>query len=137
MRHERYFQGTEIRPDPSRVRRGQIAYSAGCMAEDSVARHYRAHGYEVIAERWWGRGGEIDLILRRNEEYVFAEVKKSRSHASAAERISARQINRICNAAMEFCGGLPSGLLTAMRFDAALVDQFGRVEVRENAFGLN
>jgi putative endonuclease len=27
--------------------------------------------------------------------------------------------------------------LTAMRFDAALVDQFGRVEIVENAFGVN
>lgn len=52
-------------------------------------------------------------------------------------RISARQIARICNAAQEFCGGLPSGLLTAMRNDAALVDQFGRVEIVENAFGVN
>lgn len=141
MKHERYFGGVpvraDLRPDPARVMRGRVAYSAGCLAEGSVARAYIDRGHELIAERWRGRGGEIDLILRKGDEYVFVEVKKSARHAWAAERISARQIARICTAAQEFCGRLHSGLLTAMRFDAALVDQFGRVEIVENAFGAN
>lgn len=142
MKHERYFDGAPVsrapvRPDPARVMRGRVAYSAGCLAEGSVARAYVDQGHELIAERWRGRGGEIDLILRKDDEYIFVEVKKSARHAWAAERISTRQITRICNAAMEFCGRLPGGLLTAMRFDAALVDQFGRVEIIENAFGVN
>jgi putative endonuclease len=137
MKQERCFDGAPVRPVPARVVRGRVAHSAGCLAEGSVARAYVDLGHEVVAERWRGRGGEIDLILRKDEEYVFVEVKKSARHAWAAERISARQIARICNAAQEFCGGLPSGLLTAMRFDAALVDQFGRVEIVENAFGVN
>jgi putative endonuclease len=137
MKHERYFDGAPVRPDPARMMRGRVAHSAGCLAEGSVARTYVDQGHELIAERWRGKGGEIDLILRKGDEYVFVEVKKSARHAWAAERISARQIGRICNAALEFCGRLPDGLLTAMRFDAALVDQFGRVEIVENAFGLN
>ena len=137
MKHERYFDGAPVRPDPARMMRGRVAHSAGCLAEGSVARTYVDQGHELIAERWRGKGGEIDLILRKGDEYVFVEVKKSGRHAWAAERIGARQIARICNAAQEFCGRLPSGLLTAMRFDAALVDQFGRVEIIENAFGVN
>ena len=137
MKQERCFDGAPVRPVPARVVRGRVAHSAGCLAEGSVARAYVDLGHEVVAERWRGRAGEIDLILREGEEYVFVEVKKSARHAWAAERISARQIGRICNAALEFCGRLPDGLLTAMRFDAALVDQFGRVEIVENAFGLN
>lgn len=103
----------------------------------SVARQYRDQGYEPVAKRWRGRSGEIDLILRRGAEHVFVEVKKSASHARAAERIGGRQIARICNAALEFCGCLPTGLMTPMRFDAALVDQFGQVQILENAFGMN
>lgn len=137
MRHERSFEGKPVRPVADRSLRGRMAYSAGCMAEESVARTYINCGHEVIAERWRGRSGEIDLILRRCDEYVFVEVKKSSSHSRAAERISARQIARICNAALEFCGRLPTGMRTPMRFDAALVDQFGRVEILENAFGAN
>ncbi|MBT0780658.1 MULTISPECIES: YraN family protein [Paracoccus] len=137
MRFERISGGTPVPALDMKARQGAVAHSAGRFAEESVAREYRRRGYEVMAERWRGRGGEIDLILRKDDEYAFVEVKKSRFHAGAAERIGARQIARICNAALEYCGRLPSGLLTAMRFDAALVDQFGRVEIIENAFGSN
>lgn len=117
--------------------RGAVSCSAGRLAEEAVAREYSQSGYQVMSERWRGRSGEIDLILSKGDEYIFVEVKKSRSHDWAALRLSARQIARICNAALEYCGRLPAGLLTAMRFDAALVDQFGRVEIIENAFGAN
>lgn len=136
MKYEGNFRGTPV-PVASQVLRGVVACSSGRMAEDSVLREYLARGYELIAERWRGRGGEIDLILLKAGEYVFVEVKKADFHHWAAERIGRRQIVRICNAALEYCGRLSSGLMTAMRFDAALVDQFGRVEIRENAFGMN
>ncbi|QRZ13985.1 YraN family protein [Paracoccus methylovorus] len=137
MKFERISYGTPVPGSDSKARQGALAYSAGRFAEESVAREYRQRGYEVMAERWRGRGGEIDLILRKDDEYVFVEVKKSRLHDWAAERINARQIARICNSALEYCGRLPAGLLTAMRFDAALVDQFGRVDIIESAFGVN
>src|SRR5690606_4578333 len=117
--------------------RGAVSCSAGRLAEEAVAREYSQSGYQVMSERWRGRSGEIDLILSKGDEYIFVEVKKSRSHDWAALRLGARQIARICNAALEYCGRLPAGLLTAMRFDAAIVDQFGRVEIIENAFGAN
>lgn len=121
----------------SRKARGATAFSAGRMGEDSVCRDYVARGYELIAQRWRGRSGEIDLIMQRADEYVFVEVKASSSHHFAAERIDRRQMDRICNTALEFCASLAQGLWTLMRFDAALVDGTGRVEVIENAFGMN
>ena len=41
---------------------------------------------------------------------------------------------RIYAAAEEFLGGEPTGQLTESRFDVALVDAMGRIEVLENAF---
>lgn len=123
-------------PSASRQAKGAVACSAGRMGEDSVCRDYLARGYVLVESRWRGASGEIDLILRKGEEFVFVEVKKSALHARAAERIDRRQIDRICNAALEFCAGLASGMLTLMRFDAALVDQVGRVEIIENAFAM-
>jgi putative endonuclease len=41
---------------------------------------------------------------------------------------------RIYAAAAEFLAGEPNGALTPARFDVALVDGFGRIEVLENAF---
>lgn len=137
MKHERIFRGAPARALAPRVCQGIVACSDGRLAESAVAREYLARGYELVAERWRGQGGEIDLVLREGDEYVFVEVKKASLHRWAAERIGHRQIARICNAALEFCGCLSSGLLTAMRFDAALVNQFGQVEIHENAFGMN
>ena len=64
---------------------------------------------------------------------IFVEVKKSRDFARAAESLSYRQMQRILGAAEEFVAGEPKGLLTEMRFDVALVDAVGRIEILENA----
>lgn len=115
--------------------RGQVAHHAGEAAERQIARHYERLGFEILHRRWRGAAGEIDLILRNPECLVFVEVKKSCSIARAAERIGARQIRRISASAEEFLAHEACGQLTDVRFDAALVDEFGRFEILENAFG--
>ena len=67
----------------------------------------------------------------------FVEVKKADTHDAAAQRLSRRQMDRICMAAMLYADGQPAGSLSDIRFDAALVDAQARVEILENAFGLN
>ena len=115
--------------------RSRINYHAGLAAEDIVARSYAARGCAEAARRWRGQGGEIDLIVRDGDAVVFVEVKKSRTHAQAVQRVTRRQMDRICMAASEFVGGEPRGSLTPMRFDVATVDGAGRVTVVPNAFG--
>ncbi len=114
--------------------RGAVAYHAGFAAEDQVAQHYDRSGRMVCARRWRGAAGEIDLIARDGAEVIFIEVKKSRTHAQAAEHLTPQQMSRIYNAASEFLAGEPAGQLTEVRFDVALVDGMGRIEVLENAF---
>ena len=114
---------------------GEVSYLAGIAAEDVVENSYRARGCRLCAKRWRGGGGEIDLIFERSGVYIFVEVKQSRDFTSAADRISQAQINRIYNAASAFLSNCPGGQDTNTRFDAALVDQMGRVRVIENAFG--
>ncbi|WP_027257666.1 YraN family protein [Leisingera aquimarina] len=121
----------------ARQHRGSRAHLAGEAAEEIVARHYENHGYTVAARRWRGLGGEIDLILRGPEELVFVEVKQSSSSNAAALRITPRQVERIYASAGQFLETEPQGQLTPVRFDAALVDGTGAVEVIENAFGLD
>ncbi len=113
---------------------GSTSYHAGLAAEDSVARDYTGRGYDVVRRRWRGRGGEVDLILRDSDCVVFVEVKKSRSFAQAAHRVSRRQMDRLCTAACDFVSGEPTGQLTPMRFDVALVNGTGQVAIIENAF---
>ena len=118
-----------------RMRTGQQAWHSGRTAEDQAARCYERAGCDILARRWRGAAGEIDLIARDGGTIVFVEVKASATHARAAEALGRRQMDRICLAASEYCGTLPDGLATEMRFDAALVDALGRVEILRNAFG--
>jgi putative endonuclease len=111
---------------------GAVGYRSGLAAEEQVARHYSRAGAAVVCRRWRGRGGEIDLVLRVGESIVFVEVKAAASHAIAADRLRPAQMARIARAAEEYVAGEPAGSLTPMRFDVALVDAAGRVEVVGN-----
>ncbi len=115
--------------------RGETGYHAGQSAELCVARDYEQRGYTLAHLRWRGAAGEIDLVLRDDDGLVFVEVKKSRSFAQAALRVTPRQQARIFATAEEFLAQEPAGNLTNLRFDVALVNAHGAVEVIENAFG--
>lgn len=88
----------------------------------------------VVARRWRGTAGEVDVIARDGDQVIFIEVKKSRSHAAAAEHLSPRQMRRIWQTASEYLGTEPKGQDTEARFDVALVDSIGRIEILQNAF---
>lgn len=120
-----------------RQRRGRMAQLAGCLAENSVAARYQGLGCDLLASRWRGQAGEIDLIFRDGDEIIFVEVKKSSSHALASHRLNRRQMDRICLAGLEFADELDGGQPLPMRFDAALVDAMGRIDIIQNAFGMN
>lgn len=108
---------------------------AGMAAEGAVCRQYLDRGYRVLAQRWRGQSGEVDLVMTHGEVVVFVEVKKSRSFDAAANLLRAPQIERLMQTAAEFLGTQPHGQLTPARFDVALVDQQGHVSVIENALG--
>jgi putative endonuclease len=114
---------------------GSVSYYAGQAAENAVAQDYVRRGYTLACERWRGKRGEIDLIMRSDADLIFVEVKKSESFERAALRVSRRQIDRIMGSAEEFLAGEPNGALTNVRFDVALVDQTGQLRIVENAFG--
>ncbi len=100
-----------------------------------MAKFYEQQGYSVAARRWRGDGGEIDLIFRQGAALVFVEVKQSKTTARAAARITPAQIERIYASAGQFLDTEPAGQLTESRFDVALVDGSGQIEIIENAFG--
>ncbi len=113
---------------------GARSYHAGLAAEEQVAQFYSRSGREVCARRWRGSAGEIDLIARQGAEVIFIEVKQSATHALAAEHLTPRQMARIYASASEFLADEPAGQLTQSRFDVALVDGAGQIEILENAF---
>jgi putative endonuclease len=115
--------------------RGKVNYLSGDAAEQQVAQHYARKGMPIVHRRWRGHAGEIDLVARNGSGFVFVEVKKSNCHARAASSLSAAQMSRIYRAAEQFLGTQRLGLLTEARFDVALVNGAGGVQLIENAFG--
>ena len=124
-------------PDLRNLRhlRGKTAYLSGLAAEESVLRLYHASGMEVLETRWRGSRAEIDLILKDGDVVVFVEVKKSRSFDAALLSLGPAQRRRIAQAATEYLGHAGLGQLTDIRFDLAMVNGIGAVDILENAFG--
>ena len=112
---------------------GQRGHVTGLAAEAQVLRHYLKQGVKVVAQRWRGQGGEIDIIARDEQGFVFVEVKASRDITTAAGRLTRRQMQRLMVAAEEFLTTVSGGLGNHLRFDVALVDRQGRLEIIENA----
>lgn len=128
------------RPSPGRPvssarrARGRAACLSGAMAEEGVARLAGAGGMTVLARRWRGKAGEIDLICREGDCLVFIEVKQAATLDEAAQRLGRAQQGRIMQAALEYCESHGHSPLPELRFDAALVDGQGRVQILERAF---
>lgn len=112
--------------------RGTLNYLSGMAAEDIVTQHYLASGHVVLARRWRGQAGEIDVVFRCMDTLVFVEVKKADTFSAAAQRLSSAQIRRVMTAAEEFAATQADGPLSPIRIDAALVDASGRVDVIHN-----
>ncbi len=115
---------------------GRVSYLAGMAAEDAVARNYARRGLPVVDRRWRGRGGEIDLVVQDRDGFVFVEVKKSATHARAAEHLTPAQTRRIYQTGSEYISRAPLGQDTPVRFDVALMDASGQIKIIENAIGL-
>ncbi len=111
---------------------GRTSYQDGIAAEDTALRDYTARGYRLVAQRWRGRCGEIDLIFEGDDGFVFVEVKKARSLDVAATRLTDRQLLRIARSAEDYIGTEADNPLTPMRLDLATVDATGRLSILEN-----
>ena len=88
----------------------------GRGAEALAILYLRLTGYRILAHRWRGSSGEIDIVAQRWQVIVFCEVK-FRHNADESGVPSPRQRRRICRAAEEFAARrrLPDSL--AWRFD--------------------
>ena len=115
-----------------RRHRGKTSQLAGLSAEDAVAADYVRRGHVVAARRWRGSRGELDLVARDGDGLIVIEVKQARDFDRAIAHLSRAQLGRIHGAAEEFAAREPRGQFTEMRFDLALVDGTGRVQIHEN-----
>lgn len=72
----------------------------GKTGEAAAAEFLRTQGYELIEANWHARVGEIDLVVRQGDQWVFVEVKTRRSNSAAPlEAITPRKRERMIRAA--------------------------------------
>lgn len=111
---------------------GKAAHASGMAAEELACDHYCSHGFALVAKRWRGPVGEIDLIFHGPDGYVFVEVKKAKTLDLASQRLSQRQLVRIAASAEAYVALHSEDPFAPMRVDLAMVDGMGRIAILEN-----
>ncbi|WP_374449128.1 YraN family protein [Stella sp.] len=106
-------------PRTAAGRRGQ-AERRGRRAETWAAWLLRLKGYRILARRWRGRSGEIDLVARRGRTLAIVEVKLRQDRDRAAQAATGRGPARIGRAAAEYLAGRPDLHPLDVRFDLVL-----------------
>ena len=103
---------------------GTGTYQSGLFGEEVVADGLLAGGWKILGHRVRTRVGEVDLIARRGDTVVFAEVKTAGPGRIAVEEsIGARQRHRIRRAAVAWMSANPrlQRGVRRYRFDVFLV----------------
>ncbi len=108
----------------------------GDLGESAAATFYEQKGWKVLERNWRVAEGEIDLIVANNKsELAFVEVKTRSSDVfgSGAEAVDWRKQQTIRKVAAAWMAQSDTYYETS-RFDVALVDPTGKVELIENCF---
>lgn len=93
----------------------------GRRGERAAARHLRRRGWTVLAERWRGGGGELDLVVARGGVVCGVEVKARTDPAALDEPLTAAQRTRMRRALEAFLAGRPDLAGRAARLDLVTV----------------
>jgi putative endonuclease len=78
-------------------------------------------GYRPLARRYGGKGGEIDLIVKRGRAVVFVEVKARDDLQTAAEAIGPGKHRLFTRAAAHWLTRNPWAQACILRADAVLI----------------
>jgi len=109
----------------------------GVAAEARAARRLQSAGFAVIARNYRCRAGELDIVARRCELLVVAEVRLRASalFGGATASITAAKRRRIVMAARYLLAQRPHLAALAVRFDVLTTDgSSGKLDWIEGAF---
>ncbi len=69
----------------------------GARSESAAADYLRQQGYEILECNFYCRYGELDIVARDKQEYVFVEVKSivGNPEISPYELLQPRKISRL------------------------------------------
>lgn len=98
----------------ARARRGRDG-------EGAAAAYLIRRGWRVIARRWRGGGGEIDIVARRGRAIALCEVKARREAGALREPVTAAQRARMVRAARAWVAQRPDVAEREVRLDLITV----------------
>lgn len=99
----------------------KLNHPVGQAAEARAWAFLQAQGAEWVAQNWHCPYGEIDLIVKLNQQLIFVEVKyrKSMAFGGAAYSITPRKLAKLFNSIEYFLQTQPVAL--PCRLDAILL----------------
>lgn len=102
----------------------QHKHLLGQWAEQTALLFLQSQQYQYVNKNYHSRFGEIDLIVKRDNELVFVEVKarSAGSYAEACEVISYSQQRKIIKTAQLFLQRYPNYYNFDCRFDVICFD---------------
>jgi len=109
----------------------------GAAAEEQAAELLRGAGCDILARNLRCRMGELDIVARRGELLIIAEVRlrSSGRFGGAAASITAAKRARIVRAARYLLAREPGLARLAVRFDTLLLSRSaGAIEWIKGAF---
>ena len=115
----------------------KLAEQKGRWAENWVAMLMLARGYRVLARRFRSPSGEIDLIVRRGDDYWFIEVKyRKKASDDQLDQIlpSPTAQRRIKNTAAYFLASISDQKNINIYLDCVIVTGAGKVKWFEHYF---
>ncbi|WP_434311698.1 YraN family protein [Hominifimenecus sp. rT4P-3] len=109
----------------------------GGRFEEQAAAYLQEQGIQILERNFRCRIGEIDLVAKEGEYFLFVEVKYrgSSRFGRPEEAVNPRKQKKICQVAQAYLQrhGLPEE--TYCRFDVVAVDGRGQLTYFRNAFG--
>ena len=109
----------KARTNAARARRR--AERTGRRAEWAAAMLLRLKGFSILERRWKTPAGEIDLVAKRGNLVVFAEVKARAGLDDAVDAVTPKARRRISAAAALFFASRPRLADCGVRYDMILV----------------
>jgi putative endonuclease len=101
------------------------ASATGEAAEQHAKQYLIQQGLRFVEQNYRAKVGEIDLIFKDVQQWVFVEVKyrESNSHGHAAEMFSASKRRKLTRAIMCYLQSLNLNLHhTSLRIDVLAID---------------
>ena len=99
--------------------------TVGARTEERAAQFLQEQGYALVMQNYRCFCGEIDIVAKNMEYFVFLEVKYRRTpdFGLPEQAVDSRKMKRIRNAAMCFLKEHRLDPETSIRFDVVAMDE--------------